>query len=249
MSKLHEVLAVESSLSNVAEQLTKESTKTFNKENLFKGQIKVHSVFDDNMQHAVQADVVVEVETTVEENLQYLFDTGLAPYWDAVAQKDEANQRSKADIVIDGEVIVADVAGTTLLGLEAKLGKLLHVFQAIPSLPSGRTWVQDENQRKGVLVDPLKEERTQSHQVPDFKVLYEATKEHKAQIREFETTVQTGKFTVTNYSGQVSSLAKAKYMTRLQTLLSAVKQARQRANCVEVQSVHIGKNLTKYLLG
>lgn len=246
--KLHEVLAVEAGLSAVSEKLSKESIKTLSKENLFTGEVKKHTIFDAESQHLVQAMSERKVTTTVLENLQYVFEEGFIPFWDSVIQKDEANQRAKADIVIGDETIATDVPGTTLLGMESKLGKLLDLFNAIPTLPPGIAWEVDENQEAGVLRNKQVEERIQSVRVPDFKVLYDATDKHPAQIKEFETVVPTGKFEVTTYSGMLSPVEKAKMIKRLQTLISAVKKARQRANCVEVTDQHIGKALTDYLL-
>lgn len=249
MAKLHELLAVESGLGKTADKLTKESIKSLQKENLFTGEVKKHTIFDDEKQHLVKADEVREVTTTVLENLEYLFEKGLVPYWDAVAQKDEANQRATADVIVDGKVILETVAGTTLLGLESKLGELLNLFNTIPTLAPGITWIQDTNQRDGINVNPQATERTIVTRTQDFRVLYEATKEHPAQIQQFEREVPSGKYTVTMYSGMVSPMKKADMLSRLQKLVNAVKQARQRANTVSLESVHIGKELASYLLG
>jgi hypothetical protein len=249
MSKLHEVLAVEASLSAVSIKLVKESIKSLNKDNLFTGEVKSHTIFSETDQHLVQAAQERTVTTTVNENLKYTFEEGLIPFWDAVYQKDEANQRAKADIIIDGVVIAEAVTGTTLLGMESKLGTLLELFSAVPTLAPGVSWEQDPNQAPGIYRNPVTEERMQSVKVPDHKVLYEATNQHPAQIEKFETIQHIGKFSVKTFSSMISPNEKAKLIKRLQVLISAVKQARQRANCVEVSDVHIGKALTSYLLG
>jgi hypothetical protein len=249
MSKLHEVLAVESSLSAVSLKLVKESIKSLNKDNLFTGEVKSHSIFSETDQHLVQATQERTVTTTVAENLKYTFEEGLIPYWDAIYQKDEANQRSVADIVVDGVKIAENVTGTTLLGMESKLGTLLEMFSAVPTLPPGISWEQDPNQAEGIYRNPVTEERMQSVKIPDHKVLYDATDKHPAQIEKFETIQHIGKFTVKTFSSMISPNEKANLIKRLQVLISAVKQARQRANCVEVKDVHIGKILADYLLG
>lgn len=248
MPKLHEVLAVESGLSTVAANLSKETIKTFGKENLFTGELKKHQVFDEDKQHLVQPTTERKVETTVTENLKYLFDSGLSPYWDSIIQKDSANQSAKADIIIDGKVIAKDVPGVTLLGLESKLAVVFDIFNAIPTLAPGIEWVQDENQKPGVMVNTQKEERLQSVTETDWKVIAEATEHHRAQLKEIASKVDIGKFTVTSYSGMVSPVQKAGILTRLQTLINAVKKARQRANCQEVPKVSIGKALADYLI-
>ncbi len=249
MSKLYEVLAVEASLSTVSGNLVKESMKSLKKDNLFTGEVKSHTVFGDENQHLVQAVQSRAVTTTVMQNLEYTLLQGIAPFWDAVAQKDEANQRAKADIIINGEVLVAQVAGTTLLGLEAKLSSLLELFSTVPTLPPGIRWELDASQGEDIFINPVSEERMQSVRIPDHKVLYEATPHHPAQIEKFETTKDIGKFKLQSYSGMISPLDKANLIKRLQTLISATKQARQRANAVEIGNVHIGNTLANYLLG
>jgi hypothetical protein len=247
MPKLHEVLAVEQSLSIVAKKLSNESVKTLGKDNLFTGEVKTHTMFADDAQHLVQAPMSRTVTTTVKENLHYLFHQGLSPYWDAVAQKDDANQRAVADIKIGDEVIATNVAGTTLLGLESKLSALIEVFNAMPTLAPGINWEVDVTQPEGVFKNTMVEERMQAVKVPDHKVLYPATDRHPAQIEKFERIENIGKFSLVSFSGMVSPVEKARLIKRLQTLISAVKQARQRANCVEVHDVHIGEALTGYL--
>lgn len=248
MAKLHEVLAVEASLGVVANRLFKESIKTLNKDNLFTGEVKSHKIFAEDAQHLVQATMERKVTSTVKQNLEYAFLEGLVPYWDAVAQKDEANQRSKADVIVGDVVILKDVPGTTLLGLEAKLGSLLELFNAIPTLAPGIAWEADSTQMEGVYRNPVIEERMQSVKVPDHRVLYEATDKHPAQIEKFEKIEHIGKFTLQSFSGMISPYEKANRIKRLQSLISAVKKARQRANCVEVSDVHIGQALTDFLL-
>jgi hypothetical protein len=248
-AKLHELLAVESSLSATAGKLVKESVKAFQKDNLFTGEVKTHFIFDSEKAHLIKAPEVRDVTTTVMANLEYMFNNGLVPYWDAVAQKDEANQRAKADVTIGGRVILKDVPGTTLLGLESKLAELINVLNSVPTLPPGITWVQDLQQAEGVFVNTQKTERTIIVRVPDFKVMYEATKEHKAQIKEFEREESVGKYELVSYNSMISPVKKAAIMIRLQKLVSAVKQARQRANCVEIKPQQIGNDLAAYLLG
>lgn len=245
--KLHEVLAVEADLSKVSSNLVSESKRSFGKDHLFTGDVKLHKLFNEEQQHQAQPPQERKVESTVRENLNYLFNEGLIPYWDAVAQKDDANQRAQADIVVNGEVLCKNVAGTTLLGLESKLSSLLDLFKSIPTLAPGVNWTTAANERDGIFIAP-KDTRLQSVKEPDFKVLYKATDKHPAQIKEFERVVNVGAFEVTAYSGMISSVEKAEYIKRLQTLIGAVKQARQRANTVEVNDVHIGKALTDFLL-
>ena len=150
MGKLHETLAVESELANTDKKLRQESIKTFGKESLFQGQIRYLNMFDDtqSFNNTVERQ---ELTTTVDENLEYIY-PHIAEYWDAVAQKDATNQIAFADIEVDGEVVVAGLSATTLLGLETKLSELRKVFEAIPTLAPGISWIEDTQNRPGVYI-------------------------------------------------------------------------------------------------
>jgi pheromone shutdown protein TraB len=82
----------------------------------------------------------------------------------------------------------------------------------------------------------------------EFKVAYDATKEHPAQVVPVDITVNVGKFTTKKWSGKLSSLEKAKILTRLDALIKATKRARMRANEVKVDTnAKIGEKLLNYI--
>ena len=113
----------------------------------------------------------------------------------------------------------------------------------------GIKWELDEQKGKGVFIasNPVEKMRTAKTFV--HKVLYEATKEHPAQIEKWEEMKNVGKYTVTHWSGMVTPLEKSVILGRLDTLIRAVKKARQRANCQEVQKLSIGKVLFDFING
>jgi hypothetical protein len=232
MGQLHEILAVEGGLEKTSKKLVQSSMKQFGKENLFTGQTRILTMFDAD-QSQLNTTETQKIETTVDENLDYAL-KGVAKYWDSIVQKDEANQRAVADINVNGNVIAKDVPATTLLGLESKLVELRNLFEAIPTLAPGITWVKSEGDIPGVFVtkDPVIQFKTEND--IDYRVLYEATKEHPAQVTQFKVVKNVGKYTTEKKSGMYSSHRKAQVLENLETLLAAVKRARQRANKVEV---------------
>ena len=138
--KLHETLAVETELGNIDKKLRAESINTFKKESLFQGQIRNLIMKADDQQHNNTTERQ-ELTTTVDENLEYIF-PHIARHWDVVAQKDATNQAATGDIIINGQTILAGLPSTTLLGLETKLSELRKVFEAIPTLAPGVSWVR-----------------------------------------------------------------------------------------------------------
>ncbi len=246
-TKLHEILAVEGGLEKTAKKLLLSSKKQFDKENLFTGQTKRLEMFDVDMER-LNVTETQKIETTVDENLDYALNA-VSKHWDSVIQKDGANQKAVADVVVNDKVIAKDIPATTLLGLESKLTELRGLFEAIPTLAPGITWVDSSADKQGIYVikDPVVQFKTEKD--VDFRVLYEATKEHPAQITQFNIVKNVGKFITEKKSGMYSAHRKAKVLENLDTLLRAVKKARQRANNVDVDTNQkIGSALTDFIL-
>jgi hypothetical protein len=104
MSKLHEVLAVESELANKDKLIRDETVVSFTKkENLFKGAVRrLEMLVETRKQEEAAGAQELAVTESVMPKLEYTFAT-FAKYLDAVLQKEEANQRAFADIVINND--------------------------------------------------------------------------------------------------------------------------------------------------
>ena len=247
--KLHELLAVENGLAETANRISKEVAKTLEtKQSLFAGLNKAHTIFDDQQQHLVQVPEIKEVESTVAEQLDFL-SQHLVAYYDVSLQKEEANQRAFADIVIDNVVIAEKVPSIVLLAMEKKLLALTAVYNVIPTLYSAKAWEIDTTYSKPfVYRTKHTTERQQTQTAKDFQIVAPATDKHPAQVAQVEKTSIIGKYTITDYSGATTPLDKANKLQRLTKLLRAVKAARQRANDVEVTTtLRFGKALLDYV--
>ena len=248
---LHELLAVEQGLAETGNRVLKETTRTLEtKRSLFEGLSKAHEIFSDDEQHLVQATEYKEVQDTVDGQLDFLADE-LARYWDVGLQKEEANQRANADIIIDGNVLAENVPSIVLLGMEKKLEKLISTYTAVPTLDASKAWEVDPNyDKRGVFRTKYDRETQQTRVVKDWVEVSPATKEHKAQIVQDEKTEVIGKYIISEFSGAISSLDKAERLQRLTKLIRAVKSARQRANATEVNTeLTFAKNLLDYING
>lgn len=247
-TKLFEILAVEQGLAKNTNAVLSSVKKNFGRIDLFSGVLKKHEIFAEDQQHKVLAPEVKKVVSTVDMQLNFLFEE-VAPYWNVYHQKESANQLAKADIVVDGQVIFADVPTVVLLGMEKKLEELLKVYNTIPTLDSAVVWQEDTNELEGVWRGSHPEERIQAVIKKDWKEVSPATQHHKAQLAEVETKEEVGKFIVTPFSGAIPSHDKAARIARLTKLVRAVKQARMRANSVEVPEIDKGfaKSLFDYI--
>ncbi len=250
-TKLHEILAVEGTTEGYFKESITEMTNLFkNKVSHFGGFNKELTLFGDETPEKIAKETSESenqaLTTTVSTELDYLADV-VSKYVDVIAQKDDANQRAVADIIIDGIVIATNVPATTLLSLENKLKQLRPVYDQIPTLQPGTSWQLDATLGDGVFVDTNKQVRTKTKKGFDFKVLTPATDKFNAQIEKWETVEDIGYTTLTRWTSMISVADKSAILKRFDELTKAVKQARQRANEVEVKDVRVGQALFNYL--
>lgn len=251
MTKLHEILAVEGTkegyFKNALIEMTNLFTKKISHFNGFNKTLTLHG--EDSPEKTAKELSETEnqtVTTTVNTELDYLADV-ITNYIDVIYQKDEANQRATADIIIDGKVIRANVPATTLLSLENKFKQIRPIYDQIPTLQPGTTWKLEESIGEHIYIDADKQIRTKTKKGFDFKVLTPATDKHPAQIEKWETVEDIGFTTLTRWTGMISVAEKVELLKKFDKLTDAIKQARQRANEIEVTNTKIGDALFKYL--
>lgn len=251
MSKLHELLAVEKSTTSAATKLLNETKQKFGKFEYFQGNIKTLKMLEDNIQNKALEDAAAQARTlptTVQETLEYTL-----KFWaqaeDVILQKNITNQRAVADIVIGDSVLAKDVPVDELLGLETRLETLRQVMDGMPTLPASVSCSPDTTSgRKGSWKADVPEVTTKTEKVMVPVVLYEATKEHPAQVKEVASDKVVGRFTNIALYGAATSAQKAEVIERIDALAVAVKQARMRANSVDADKSTIGNKITSFIL-
>lgn len=171
----------------------------------------------------------------------------MAALCDVVLTKDEAKMEARGDIVVDGEVLLADVPTSYLLFLEDQLKELGKVIKALPLLDPKEEWRADPV--RGLhAADPRKTASKQP--VQHVQVLYDATPQHPAQTRPYETQDPVGDWTVVQMSGAFEADRIAELESRSRTLRVAVQCAREEANTMTVtERPNAGAVLAGYLLG
>jgi hypothetical protein len=248
-AKLHELLAVESDRESAAAAIIAETVNTFSKKpNLFQGKYTKYTPFEETALDAEES--AQELVTTVPAKLKHCFGI-VAKALNVTAAKDLTNQSAgaRAAIVLDDVTLTPELPATTLLMLESKLKGWLTIFEAIPTLAPGRKWVPDADKGDNVFRDGLDEVKFRDKKVTLHKVLVEPTQFHPAQVHTWTENEKIGKIVEVSWSGMMSPADKSKLISRLQSLIIATKQARQRANTAEVVEVDVAKPLIDYLLG
>jgi len=245
--KLHEVLAVEGELAGVNKRILAETQTTLaKKEDHFLAWHKTYEPKDEDGETFPEEHH--EMVTTVPAKLAHMFKQ-IAPYIDAVAQKERTNQEATADLEVDGVVLAKGLPATFLLGLESKLKDWRAVLDASPTLAPGKKWSKDDGKGKHVWVSEHDDKRNKTQKTVMSKVLYDATPEHPAQIERWNENVIVGWTAQKNWSGMLSPAQKSDMLGRIDKLARAVKQARQRANSAELVKVAIGDKLAEYVMG
>lgn len=247
MSKLHELLAVEGDLEGTYRKIIEETTATFAKKaDHFFGFTRSLEWFTEGMpEHPIEHKAM---DTTVADKLRYQ-EKHIIRYLDAVLQKEATNQTAVADLVVEGKTVAEKVPATFLLGLESKLKHIRSSYQAVPTLPPGIEWALDDQKGENVFkrVYPEEQYKTKTEIVP--QILYEATKEHPAQVEKISETKNVGLFSRHVWSGTLTPAAKSYILGRIDILIRATKKARQRANSTEVLKRQIGKALFDFING
>ena len=237
MSKLYHHLAIDSDVKGAYEKIRNETLKHFKDRGILEGLIKDYRPKEEGGDPLERQEK--EVVTTVSERLNWTRAKAEAII-DFEIVRDLANLEAKADLIVSGETIAKGLPATFLMVLKKRLEDIRSYYNAIPTLDLSRKW--EDSGKEGVYKHgPVKSYRTAKKTVP--VTMAEATKEHKAQIKDVVDDVHIGTFDTTYFSGAVHPRDKANWLGKIDELLQAVKVARQRANEIEVGDRKIGGKL------
>lgn len=227
--KLHQLLAVLSSAKALYTRTRTDIYQKIQKDSAFKGLVRTYSSREDEGTIYPSETVVVQhktadlIENFVATSLEYL---------SLIEAQNLANQDAYADVVVDGVTIFAHVPVSQLLFLEKQVVTELATFiEALPTLDTDKNWTYDSN--RGLYVSDTKETvKTKRITVP--LVLYAATKEHPAQVKEVSSDVVEGTWSSIELSGAIPVDEKIRYKEQVNKLRKAIVLAREEANTATV---------------
>jgi len=247
---LHEILAVDASTKGEFEKIIAEAANTFSKKaDHFQGHHRKLKMKDAEREtEELAGETHKEMVTTVSQKLKYM-SKACVKYFDVLLQKESTNQTAKADLIVDGETLVENAPATWLLGMEDRLKKVRSVLDDIPTLQPGVKWEADPTRGNDIWRSAFPETKEKTEQTIKPFVLYEATKDHPAQVDKLVEHVVVGLFSIDRWSGAFSPAQKSAIMERVDKLIRGCMKARQRANKAEVVQCKAGKKLFDYLLG
>ena len=185
-----------------------------------------------------------KVQVTVPSVLSSVAES-LTRWFDKAATKEWANTEAKADLVVDGDVLLPQVPVGYLLFLDKRLENLYTFVFKLPVLDPAEEW--RESTDTGVWVTaPSSVAKTKK--VPRNHVKAEATNHHPAQVEVFWEDEIVGDWTTKKFSGAIPGSERTKLLNRVENLQRAVKYAREEANSIQVDERLVGHVLFEYIL-
>lgn len=246
MGMLHETLAVIGDLTGKKDVVFKETLKIFkDKHHLFSGEIKTLEMFDEERKQE-EVSEQTEMATTVMARLEYT-SKSFINFWDAKIQKESANQKATADVLVNEQIILKAVPVTFLLEMENELANLRKVYMSIPTQKQDVEWEEDTSSGKHHFKAKHSKIALRSEKKSVFKTIAEATKEHPAQVKEVMQTRAIGRYITKQWTGTITPAKKAMMLERLDTIRMAIKKARQVANRQKVEKLAVGQTIFTFI--
>lgn len=240
--KLNQVLAIEKGIKERVHKAITEIYHLAQKPVLFNGFVKRYRKI--NEQSETYPDQRQKVQLIAEDSLSSVVNSKIE-LTDITATKDWANCEAKADIVVDGQVIVKQAPATFILWLEKQVEDLRTFVSHLPTLDEAEDWTEDVNTRL------FKSKETTTHRTQKVQepiVLYPATEQHAAQVQLITKDVLVGFWDETKISGALPVPRKAEILERVEKLFQAVKTAREAANMADAPKRHVGSAVFNFLL-
>jgi len=241
MSKLNQILAIEKGIKTRVYTELAELQAATQKPALVNGFTKTYQPRgEDGEMYPPESQKVQYEHQAVLDRIS----TSLVELFDITATKDWANTAAKADVVVDGKVLVAAVPAPYLLFLEKQLAELSTMVDKMAELDPASDWNVDPN--TGLFkTEPTATQRTKK--VQRAIVLYDATEHHPAQTQLITDDVVVGQWVTVKLSGAVPVPRKKALLARIEKLAHAVKYAREQANGAEVDDRKVGRALLDYV--
>jgi hypothetical protein len=178
VGKLNQIIAIEKGIKSRSYSEVGEQHKLLKKPELFNGfQKDYHPLAEDEAERLPSERKHVQYQVTQVLNA---IRRSTVELFDITARKDWTNTLAKADVTVNGRLLIADAPVPYLLFLEKQLTDLRTIVADIPTLDEGEQWSFDQNSGLSKTA-PISTHRTKKVQRPI--VLYDATKEHPAQTQ------------------------------------------------------------------
>jgi hypothetical protein len=241
MPKLNQVIAVASTKKSAAKSELERAYHTLQKPDLFSGLHKVYKPKNEDGDRLPEESKkiqqkVVDVIASVEEAWTNMVDV--------VVTNDSGNANAKADVVVNGAIILESVPVTSLIFLEKQLTDLATLVNNIPVLPESLEWTYDSG--AGIYrSNTIDTNRSKKVQKPI--VLYPHSEHHAAQTQLITEDENVGTWSTTALSSALTANQVKEVRGRVAQLKEAVVKAREEANNTEVENRAVGAKAFSFI--
>jgi hypothetical protein len=230
MPKLNQINAMVTGRKSETEKAVTEIYKLLQKEVLFHGFERSYKPIDEE-----QGERLPPESTKIQQEAWKLIGQAREKWtelWDLTLTQDAANQKARADIVVDGRTVLKEVPVTNLLFLEKQVNDVETFVSKLPTPDPSEEWAHDPTtgllRSRAAQSVRTKKEPTRFEKAP-------ATKEHPAQVDILYIDTPVGTWTRTQFSGCITADDKKATLARLRKLKDAIKVAREQANMIEAE--------------
>ncbi len=239
--KLNQVIAIEKGTKSRSLQDLTEAHHTLQKPALQAGISRTYRPKDEEGEQFPPESTRVQIKA---EDVIRKTSEVLTKLFDVVATKDWANCSAKADVIVDGNVLLSQIPATYLLFLEKQLVDLHTFIKKLPILDASEAWTFDPSADYWA-TEPM--QTTKTKKIPRNHVKAEATEKHPAQVEVYYEDVVVGTWRTTKFSGALPASRVNELLNRVEKLQEAVKFAREEANNMEVTEQKMGAKVFHYL--
>lgn len=241
MTKLNQIIAVEKGVKSSAQSELTKQYQLLQKSGLLTGLSRTYQPKDEEGEELPPEQTRVQVRA--DEVLRRVAEV-MTRSFDVTATKEWANGQARADVEVNGRVLLADVPVTYLLFLEKRLVDIHTLIGHLPLLDAAEEWTYDPS-IDCYRTEPSRTLRTKK--TPRNHVKAEATEHHPAQVEMYYEDVPVGTWTTVKFSGALPAARVNELRDRVEKLQAAVRQAREKANERDVVDVKPAKAVFDYL--
>lgn len=243
MTKLNQVLSIEKNIKTESQQKITVAHKQSQVPALYEGRTRTYKPLDDAGEKFPPENQKIQLKSgDAIKNLQ----EALGELLNVTFVKDRANMSACADITVDGKIIKAAVPVTYLLFLEKQLTDINTYLEKMPVLDASENWTYDVGQS---CFKSDQVETTKTKKITKPVVLYPATEQHPAQVKEVSEDIVVGSWFTTRTSSALTQDRKSDILDRVKKLQRAVKFAREQANSIEAPKEEFSSLMFAYILG
>lgn len=243
MAKLNQIIAVEKGVKTAAFQKLTDVYQLLQKNALLSGISRTYRPRDEEGEPLPPESTRVQLRT--EEVIKEVTEE-LTRLFDVTATKEWANCQAKADVIVEGTVLLKEVPATYLLFLEKQLVDLHTFIKKLPALDASESWEFDAS-ANCYATEPVQTVKTRK--IPRNHVKAEATEHHPAQVEVYYEDVAIGYWRTVKFSGALPAKRIHELTERVEKLQVAVKFAREEANSLETTDQKLGAKVFQYLFG